>query len=468
MLMLRNKTCVNSIIFTFIFIIPFLALYYLLVNAYAESAGEVINPSVQDLCYIYQTANPMKTSVSPTNNSRVDIFTKKILENCLVYTSVILSEENHRPSNLREVAINSTAYTVSEDSNNVSSKYFTILGNSQILRSGQIYKSKHSLAILKKLKIRYIVDLRFDYKWNTVLHTTNRVNNNNNNNNNNSDNNLWLDNYKSTFGSDTSFMPVTSTEEDYRYLEEKIYIENSNMESVYLPTIPETEYLIGNYLPKFDINSLSQVSSASYSESLLVPNKSQPYLCRLPYNIKPGEWEMNPPFEIKIVEKNNNDVKNIFDENKGILVSSDPECKNLYGLYGEEQVLKWRKEVLNLSAAATNNFIQTAKSIINLADKGKVLFHCAGGADRTGRVAAYIELELLKVTPRELMNYRGPLSDSKLDLIALNYLLSQRKGSSTQYKYFFPNRNGKFFYQLSPLYLALRHDANDLDKPGLR
>ena len=318
---------------------------------------------------IDQLCSMYESKAKTSARGSLDKYSDMIIKSCSEFSVTRLLNKKDRTINLRPI----------------------IYGNDDIFRSGQVFQEDNACKELKKLNINYVVNLRYDHLYNA---STNSIEPSNNISE-------FKDAYAGTYGPTEYYVPLGANESKYKYLDEKKYVESCNMKSIYLPTVPEMEQVVAeNYIPKFDLDT-----------------SSKPYLCRLPvdlYPIKPlPHWLYN--------------TADIPEESR-ILLSSRQDCRDLYAKWGEKRVREWRKEVLRLTAISDELFLRIAKQTIALSKKGKVLFHCAHGTDRTGRVASYIELQLLGVTPRELLAYKGPTSDPKIDLIAVNYLLSQRKG----------------------------------------
>lgn len=223
-----------------------------------------------------------------------------------------------------------------------------------------------------------------------------------------------------TFGPGAPRLPVSAGEVAYRYAAEKALVEAAGMRSVYAPTLPEMEHFIGHYVPRLDRGP-----------------GSKPYVCRLPSGVPDGaepHWlneHPQAPETIAALEQKGE---------RPLLASAFEDCRDVAAAYGPQQAAEWLAEVNKTSVLANELFIRIADRAREGASRGrKVLFHCAGGTDRAGRVAMIVELREYGVSRDRVRAYQGPLSDPAIDLIAVNYLLSQRAGTKPEYRYLFPD-----------------------------
>ena len=213
--------------------------------------------------------------------------------------------------------------------------------------------------------------------------------------------------------------PLSAGEVSYDYQAERAAVMASGRKSLYLPTVPEMEHFVGNYVPRLE-------------------GRGKPYFCRLPKDFPDGAKVHWVDDSTKLMAKDDEYSA------RGIsvpLVSNFADCHDLYARYGAPQVRAWLSEVKATAADAAQNFSDTATALMQISAqaKGNVLAHCSSGTDRVGRIAMIIEARVYGVDRGELIRYRGPGSDAKIDLIAVDYLLSQRAGSTPEYRFMFPD-----------------------------
>jgi len=162
------------------------------------------------------------------------------------------------------------------------------------------------------------------------------------------------------------------------------------------------------------------------------------------------------PEEVALLEKRGE---------KPLLVSAFEDCRDWAEVYGKAAVESWMADADRASALANQLFIAVAERVRGLAGAGrKVMYHCAGGTDRAGRVSLVVEAKEYGVTREQVRAYKGPFSDPKIDLIVVDYLLSQRSGLLPQYRYFFPDLKDP---AKSWLYQALEPLSADTTTPAL-
>ncbi len=248
-----------------------------------------------------------------------------------------------------------------------------------------------------------------------------------------------------TFGPGIFRLPLSSGEDIYSYKREEDQIRNAGMSSLYAPSIPEFEHFLGHYVPRLQLDA-----------------DSKAYVCRLPRNIEDGidiHWLKNATnWESQLDQL----------ESQGILptlVSKFDDCRDWHARYGKPQVDTWMNEVKHFAKVENEIFLRLARKILKSKEDGKrILYHCSSGTDRVGRLSMTIESLYYKLTREELEAYRGMGTQSKVDLIVLNYLLSNRAGSKVFYRYMFPDPQNPM---RSWLGLSLEDSDPKLSIPGI-
>lgn len=303
----------------------------------------------------------------------------------------------------------------------------------RVFRSGQIVPPGESADLLqhfrksqlgfrpsslKEMGIQYVLNLRFDSRYQSSL---------------------------KTFGTNAPALPLSEGEAIYSYPIEKRLIESYGIKSIYTPTLPEIEHFIGNYVPRLDKRS-----------------DSKPFICRLPKNMEDGleqHW-------LNDVEKWQDQAEQF--EKKGVLVplaSAFSDCHDLFEKYGKGKVETWVNEVKKTSHLENQILLQIADVIEDLEKNGNTLvYHCSSGTDRVGRLSMILEMRRLKITSDDLKAYMGIQSNSKIDLVVLNYLIAQRIGFEGEYRFLFPARKD---VQTNWLKMALETQDKGIKIPAI-
>lgn len=248
---------------------------------------------------------------------------------------------------------------------------------------------------------------------------------------------------ESLFGSNIPRLPLSSGEAIYSYSNEDRYLTSLGIQSLYIPSPPELEHFVGQYVPRLDN----------------VPD-AKPYVCRLPKNLPDGAekhwlnaWQYYRD-NLEIYES-----QDIFP----ILTSQSPECTEWIQKYGIDKVRSWTDEVIKTAKVANFIFQSIAKFLVEAErPERRVFFHCSSGSDRVGRVGLYFDLYRMGVTKGHVIEFKGPGTNAKIDLALMNYLLSQRAGASVKYQYIVPNQSRM---DLSVLLKAFDNVEQDFEVP---
>lgn len=290
--------------------------------------------------------------------------------------------------------------------------------SARIFRSGQPSSGTVLAAARARYKVDTIVNLRFDPSYRG---------------------------FRETFGGGVPRLPISENEAAYRYAAERAAVEAAGMASVYAPTLPELEHFVGRYVPRLERGP-----------------GSKPWVCRLagvPDGAK-RHWLNDPPQtprEVAALERAGE---------RPLLVSGFEDCRDWAEVYGREAVAGWMAETERAADLGNQLFIAAAERIRAMAARGKtVAYHCAGGTDRAGRVSLIIEAKEYGVMRHNVLAYRGPFSDPRIDLIAINYLLSERSGTRPRYRYLFPDLKRP---DRSWLYIGLEPARPGLGVPAMR
>jgi len=76
-----------------------------------------------------------------------------------------------------------------------------------------------------------------------------------------------------------------------------------------------------------------------------------------------------------------------------------------------------------------------------------------------GRTGIYYDLYRNGITEDQVRAYRGPFSDPQIDLVLVNYLLSNRAGSAAEYRFVVPDISNPDTWALTQAF------APDLNPP---
>lgn len=371
------------------------------------ASGEALNFTVAEFCRIYE-------NYAQKSEIRLDAYESLIISNCAQGSSDEIDVAESQPVfNFRAIPLANSSGEFCPDEPEACS----------LFRGGQpapseetdpaadhfsSYHFGYDFSSIKDYGINKIINLRYDPQQREADETSGLF-------------------FVRTFGPDMPFVPLSPGEAKFRFSLESEIVERAGANSIFMPTVPESEHFVGHFVPRLD-----------------------KFVCRLPEGIPDGvrpHW-LNG---YKEYQENAESFKAIGQQ--GILVSDLEDCADLYEKWGELQVKAWVAEVKKFGELTNQIFVDIAKRIINIAEEGnRVLFHCSSGTDRVGRISAIIEAINYDLSLEEVEDYKGPLSNSKIDLIALNYLLSQRAGKTNQFSHFFPLDRGM---QYSPLFLSL-------------
>lgn len=375
----------------------------------ALAAAEAVNPTADELCGLYREAVAAKRFAG-------DEYAARIRAACELYTKEFLVDPGRPVYNFRPAAPGPGGES-----------------SCRVFRSGQPAprlpdpEGRFEAQILgydleaarRNFGITTVVDLRYDPEHRS---------------------------FAETFGGGVPRLPISPTEAKYRYAVEKALVEKAGMASVYAPTLPEMESFVGNFVPRLEKGP-----------------GSKPYVCRLPQGMKDGakpNWLQEPPATLEEALRIERETGA-----SPMLTSAFEDCRDLRAAFGKERVAAWLSEVHKTSELANAIFVRIAERVRTAAaGGGRVLFHCAGGTDRAGRVGINVELKEYGITRKQIRAYKGPLSDPKIDLIAVDYLLSQRAGRKGEYRYLFPDVRRP---ERSWLFLGLAEPPKDLRVPAL-
>lgn len=246
-------------------------------------------------------------------------------------------------------------------------------------------------------------------------------------------------NFEDAFGKDFPTMPLSSGEIIYSFAIEEKLAKEMGIKALFVPSPPETEHFIENYVPRIDTGK-----------------DSRPYVCRLPKNLPAKAKHWLEAYEYYFENLNKFESEGV----EPILTSRDPKCAEWNARYGEKKVATWLAEVKK--AATTGNFVfqSVARYLVAQEKLGRrILFHCSSGTDRVGRTGIYYDLYRNGITEDQVRAYRGPFSDPQIDLVLVNYLLSNRAGSAAEYRFVVPDISNPDTWALTQAF------APDLNPP---